>query len=243
MKNIVIIITLLISNYSYASSNENSRNYNETVIGEIVRNYILNNPEIIREAIILLQEKDETSLIKEQKAQIESLKKELSYPENPTIIGNPDGKLILTEFFDYNCGYCKIMFSRINNIINKNKKLKVVLIELPILGDSSTFASKAALASLKQNKYSDFHQDLISFKGVLDTDIIFSIAKNNEINIDQLKKDMNDPGIEKIIEKNKLIAKKLQITGTPALVVDNQLFPGAIEEEELNNLLINISKN
>ena len=54
---------------------------------------------------------------------------------------------------------------------------------------------------------------------------------------------MNDPGIEKIIEKNKLIAKKLQITGTPALVVDNQLFPGAIEEEELNNLLINISKN
>ena len=118
-----------------------------------------------------------------------------------------------------------------------------MLIELPILGDSSTFASKAALASLKQNKYSDFHQDLISFKGVLDADIIFSIAKNNEINIDQLKKDMNDPGIEKIIEKNKLIAKKLQITGTPALVVDNQLFPGAIEEEELNNLLINISKN
>tara|TARA_A100001011_G_C14233497_1_gene809941 strand:+ start:302 stop:1036 length:735 start_codon:yes stop_codon:yes gene_type:complete len=241
-----ILLTIFIINilfHSIANSNSNLSALDKAILNDAIRNYILDNPEIIRDAIILLQERDEIALIKEQRKQIELFEKELLYPKNKTIIGNPDGKLIITEFFDYNCGYCKIMFSRINNIIKKNEKIKVVLIELPILGDKSTFASKVALASLKQDKYSEFHQGLISFKGTLDTDTIFSIAKNNKININKLKVDMRDPEIDKLIEKNKLIAKKLKITGTPAIIIDNKLFPGAIDEEEINNLLLDLDKN
>ena len=131
------------------------------------------------------------------------------------------------------------MFKTIRKLIQEDDNLRIVLIEFPILGESSTLASRAALASLYQNQYSLFHQELMSFKGKLNKKNIFLIAKNNEINIKKLQNDMNKPEIDNIIKRNKLIAKRLSISGTPAIIIGDKLIPGAIDKKELKEILYN----
>ena len=240
MKNLILIITFIFLPLNALSDNLNLMESDKKVIGKIIRNYILDNPEIIGEAILLLQEKNEQINISNQKNEIKLLKNSILYPKENTIIGNKKGKITITEFFDYNCGYCKIMFKTIRKLIQEDDNLRIVLIEFPILGESSTLASRAALASLYQNYYSLFHQELMSFKGQLNKKNIFLIAQKNGINIKKLKNDMNKPEINNIIKRNKLMAKRLSISGTPAIIIGEKLIPGAIDEKELKEILYNI---
>jgi protein-disulfide isomerase len=202
-----------------------------------VREYILENPEIIAEAITLLQANQETEKSDRQRQNLQQLQSELQNPPEQTIIGNPDGEVTVVEFFDYNCGYCKSMFETVLETMQDNNDLRLVLIEFPILGPNSVIASKAALAARKQDLYGPFHQALMSHRGGIDEATVMTLARGVGINVNQLKLDMKDPELDEIIEKNRSMAQKLEINGTPAFVVGDALVPGAISAEQFNELI------
>lgn len=207
-------------------------------IKELVREYILENPEIITEAITILQAKQETEKLDRQKETLRQLQSELRNPPENTVIGNPDGDVTVVEFFDYNCGYCKTMFDTVLDTVQGNNDIRLVLIEFPILGPMSVTASKAALASRNQGLYGPFHQAMMSHKGGLSEPTIMTLARGVGIDVDRLQKDMKNPELDEIIGKNREIAQKLEINGTPALVIGDALIPGAISADQLNDLIL-----
>tara|TARA_Y100000589_G_C27111577_1_gene612453 strand:+ start:430 stop:1230 length:801 start_codon:yes stop_codon:yes gene_type:complete len=213
-----------------------SKNQTEQIFALIER-YIDNNPEIVIRALEKIQNKEKEELATEQKRQIDQNKKLLF--SNPTgmILGNPEGTISIVEFFDYQCGYCKKMLRVLIKATKDNPNLRVILKEYPILGPVSFIAAQASLASLKQDKYKDFHKSLMLMNGRISERAIFKVAKEVGLNIDKLKADMTDPEIFSIINSTRELGQKLAIRGTPALVVNNEIIPGAISLNRLRNLL------
>lgn len=209
----------------------------EDRIKELVREYILENPEIIAEAITLLQSRQETARLERQQANLEDLQDALRNPPENTVMGNPEGDVTVVEFFDYNCGYCKTMFNTVLDTMQSDNDLRLVLIELPILGPNSVTASRAALAARKQDLYGPFHQALMNHRGGLDERSIMTLARGVGLNVDQLQQDMKDPEIDEIIDRNRAIAQQLEINGTPAFVVGSTLVPGALPPERFSELI------
>jgi protein-disulfide isomerase len=202
-------------------------------IGGIVREYLLNNPEIIREVLQELEKKEAAEDGAKQKVAIKDNADQLFRSSLDLVAGNPAGKVAMVEFFDYNCGYCKRAMPDVMRMVEEDKDLKLVMKEFPILGPGSLVAAKAALASKKQGKYFDFHLALLGHEGHLEADTVMEIAKTVGLDTVKLKADMEAEDVGLVLEANMTLAQKLGIQGTPAFIVDETLIPGAIGYEGL----------
>ncbi len=202
-------------------------------IKQLVRDYILANPEIINEAIDALDNKMAKGKAEKRNETIAKRRQELFSPSEGTIIGNPKGDVTVVEFFDYNCGYCKSMFQGVAELLREDTKMRLVLKEYPILGPSSMTASRAALAARKQGKYADLHLALLNHKGQLSDPTIMDIASKAGLDMKKLENDMKDPAITEIIVKNHNLADDLGIDGTPSLIIGDAFVPGAISKDKL----------
>ncbi|NGO53002.1 DsbA family protein [Allomesorhizobium camelthorni] len=149
-------------------------------------------------------------------------------PAAPTV-GNPEGDVALVTFFDYNCPQCRGAALVVHQAVKDDPKLKIVFKEYPILGPDSKFAAAAALASRKQGKYEAFHLALMGSRGRLSESSILTIAGQVGIEVEQLKRDMDDPAIADALARNRALASDLHIFGTPALVVSDEVIPGLID--------------
>jgi protein-disulfide isomerase len=203
----------------------------------LVRDYLLENPEVIADAIGKLQEKEEAKKDQQRIGLINERKDELLTPKEQTIIGNLQGDVTIVEFFDYNCGYCKSMFVDLMQVMKSDGKIRVVAKEFPILGPQSITATKAALAARNQRKYSEFHQALMTYKGSLSEAAINNIAKGLGLNVEKLQEDMKDAEFDKIISKNRELAQALGITGTPAMLIGDTFVGGAVDKDRLIELV------
>jgi protein-disulfide isomerase len=208
----------------------------------LVRDYLIKNPEVIAEAIEALQAKAESEKDQRRNATIAMFKTELFNPAEKTIIGNLQGDVTIVEFFDYNCGYCKSMFNDLMQTMKSDGKIRVVLKELPILGPNSVTATKAALASRNQRKYAEFHQALISYKGQINEAAITAVAKGVGLNVEKLMEDMKDPTFDDIIEKNRELARAMDVTGTPALLIGDTYIGGAIGKDQMQKIIADTRK-
>lgn len=195
-------------------------------IGSLVHQYLVNHPEVLREAFDALEKKRNTS-------GLVSVADQLYRQKGDLVAGNPHGKITLVEFFDYNCGYCKRSLPDVLHLLKQDKDLKLIMKEWPILGPGSMYATRAALASRNQGKYWEFHLALMSQRHV-DQATVLDVAKQIGLNVDELKADMNSPAILKTIRANMATADALGIQGTPAFIVGDQLFPGAVGFAKLN---------
>jgi protein-disulfide isomerase len=204
---------------------------------QLVHDYLIQHPETLSEAINALQAKEDQAKGEKQSAAVKSRKKDLFEQTDGTVIGNAKGDVTLVEFFDYNCGYCKAMFPAMMETLKEDGKVRLILKEFPILGPSSVTASRAALASRKQGKYNEFHLAMLGHKGSLSDEAVFAIAKDTGLDVDKLKKDMDDPAVAAIINRNRQLAQDLEIEGTPALIVGDTLVPGAVPKSRLVELL------
>jgi len=205
----------------------------EAEFGKRVRDFLMQNPEVLREALQELERKERARQAQATQDTIKAQAASLFRAEGDLVIGNPQGDVTLVEFMDYNCGYCKRSLADVMKLVEADKNVRVVIKEFPILGPSSVTASRAALASAKQGKYKELHMALMSHKGALTDEAIFELAKSAGLDVDRLKADMNDAGVAARIEQNHQIASALGIDGTPAFVIDQQLIPGALGFEAL----------
>ena len=193
-------------------------------IEKLVKNFLIKNPDFLK------------SILDDHKISIENQKKQnaikaLEDIDNPGIY-QKQANITIYEFFDYNCGYCKSVVKTIMDVLSEDKKINFVFVEFPILSQQSYIAAKAAIASKKQNLYNKFHLSLMKIKGRVDEEKVFDTAKKIGLNINQLKIDMNNPEVEHMLKKNRDIAKLLNLNGTPAFVIGDIIYPGALN---LNN--------
>ncbi|MDE1174653.1 MAG: DsbA family protein [Parvibaculaceae bacterium] len=202
-------------------------------IGTIVRSYLLDHPEVLVE---VMQELDKRQKAENESKASDAIAKNASqlYKSPADFVGgNVKGDVTIVEFFDYQCGYCRAAAEPLQQATSDDGHVRVIFKEFPILGPASVTASRAAIASIRQNKYMPFHMALLHRKGPLTDDIIFTVARDNGIDVAKLKKDMEDPSVMDTIKGNYELARTLQVDGTPAFIIGNELVPGAIGADEM----------
>lgn len=202
-----------------------------------VREFLLENPEAIAEAMDRLEERQREVQKKVVETVVKTRSNDLLHDKDTPVGGNPNGDVTLVEFFDYNCPYCRSVASTVTKLKESDPKLRVAYKEFPILSESSTFAAKAGLAAHHQDKskYVAFHDALMAHKGRLSEKVIMSVAEKSGLDVSRLKADMSKPEIEAAIKKNHELARALRISGTPAFVIGDELIPGAADLNTLKN--------
>ena len=202
-------------------------------IGEIVRDYLLENPEILIEVSKKLEEKQQAQENQQRETSLAENAKDVFRMDGDFVAGNPDGDVTMVEFFDYNCGWCKRGLPEVLSLVEQDKNLRVVLKEFPIFGGDSDYAAMAALAAKKQGKYWELHVAMLGHEGKVTRETVDELAAAQGIDMEKLKADMNDPAIAKHLEQNQQLAKELAISGTPAFIIDNQVIPGYLPKAGL----------
>ncbi len=203
---------------------------------EIIRDYILKNPSIIREALIKLEEQDEKDKQQSIADNIKKYNSEIYADADSPVAGNKKGDVTVVVFFDYFCGYCRKTLPELKSFAAKQPSVRIIFKELPIMGPNSNVASRAALAAQRQGKYDEFHYALLESDDVSDA-TIKSICKRLGLNYETLKKDMNDPKINQSIERNQNLATAIGVSGTPAYLVGKRFIPGAIDAVALAKIV------
>ena len=207
-------------------------------VEEIVRDYLMREPEIIYQALEELQRRQTAEKAEQQKQMLTSRRDDIENDPATPVAGNPEGDVALVEFFDYRCGYCRRVLSSMQALMEEDDQLKVVFKELPVLGEDSVRAARAALASHQQDEslYLDFHLALMSAED-LSAQGIRTIAADIGLDPDQLETDMESDEVSKAIDDNYQLASALGIEGTPAFVIGDNLVPGAVDKDRLAALI------
>src|SRR5262245_60301825 len=165
----------------------------EKKITDIVHSYLTKNPEILVEMTNELDKRQAEEQAAHQQKVISDNADALFRSPNAYAAGNPQGDVTVVEFFDYNCGFCKRALPELVKLVENDGKVRVVFKELPIFGEESEDASKAALAAGKQGKYFEMHQKLFTEPGKADKEKALKVAGELGLDIPQLEKDMQDP--------------------------------------------------
>ena len=206
----------------------------KAAIGDIIKNYLTKeHPEVVMQAVQELQKRDQESADTKSKKALETSKDKIYNNAESPVGGNPKGDVTVVEFFDYQCGYCKMSEEGVTKLLNTDKNVKFIYKEFPILGPVSRQASLAAIASVRQGKYDKFHDSLMSKKEHLSDDIIFNIAKDVGLDVEKLKKDMTDKDIIRIVDESLALGTEVGVRGTPMFIIGDKTHPGAMQYDEL----------
>ncbi len=197
---------------------------------KIIKNYLINNPEVFLEAQTALEAKMEKEQAEKLKTAIAENARDIYRDPVADVAGNPDGDITVVEFFDYNCGYCKRGLHDVIKLVESDPKVRVVFKELPILSKGSEEASRVAIAAGRQGKYWDMHKAMLEAKGVMNEANALAIASKLGLDIEKLKKDMASADVEAEIKKSEALAKKMGVNGTPHFLVGDRSIPGAPED-------------
>ena len=222
---ILIFLTFVFSLFKQSFAHE----LNKDEINSLINNFILKNPQVIEKTLQNLN-------LERSKKNFEIALAELKKIPNPKL-SNTNSDVTIYEFFDYNCGYCKSVMQNIFNIYKKDKKVEVVFVEYPILSNSSLSAAIASLAARNQKKYFEFHSKLMKHTGKIDDKLLLSFAKDLKIDTKKLKSDYSNEKLMLIINKNREIANRLNLRGTPAFIIGNKIYPGAMSEEDIEKAI------
>jgi len=201
----------------------------------IIKDVLLNNPEIMLEVQNALESKMDKIQAERMAVAIKENATELYRPAGSPIVGNVKGDVPVIEFFDYNCGYCKKALSEVTQLMDKDKKVRIIMKEFPILSKGSEEASRVALAAKMQGKYWEFHRAMLESQGQANEAASLRVAEKLGLDMARLKKDMASPEVKKEIDDTRQLATKMGIQGTPHFIVGDRIIAGA--PENLTELL------
>lgn len=234
---------LLFSTPSYAQDARQSKPP-VSEIEAVVRDYILKNPEIIIEALEILEERRASAQFEHQKQLIDTNKQTLLASEHQTVLGNPQGDVTLIEFFDYNCGFCRQSLQPLKQLLEEDRNLRVVLKEFPILGPESQEASRVAIAASKidPEKYLQLHVRMLQSPGQANERIALLIAEDLGFDMEKLREVMKAPAIDEAIGEVYGLATELGLSGTPTFIIGSEVIPGAIGHDALREKVDSMRK-
>lgn len=234
------LMALALFSASFLTSPIHAAEFNDTEkqeIEKIVTDYLLENPDVIRKVFGILRQQDaerEQHAAFERAAQakraLASNKEEIFNGKGQVVLGNPNGDVTLVEFLDYNCGYCKQAFGNMLKLMETDKNLRVVLKEWPVLGPQSMEAALIAVGVTREapEKYWDFHKGMMTLRGTASKESALRVAEKLGISREKLETQFEDKANVKPIEDAYRLADALQLTGTPGYVLGDEVIPGFV---------------
>jgi len=208
-------------------------------IDKIIKEFVQNNPEFIID--VLRKYQDDQNKIEQEKISQQNNSNiiNLNLFDNPMIVGNKNATKTIYEFVDYNCGYCLKFHDQVLSVLNEDQNTKLVIMQMPILGDNSFTFSKIAVAANFQNKFEEVHNYLYSSdrKSKM-ADILGDLFLMN-IDIAQLELDMNSEKVAKVILSHEQFVNDFKFNGTPAIIIGETIIPGYVEKDKIIEILEN----
>ncbi len=214
-------------------------------LGAFIKDYLVNNPDVLRAAIEALDKHDKEAADAERLKTVVSQAGQLFDSKYQATIGNPKGTATLVEFFDYNCHYCKGALPDVTKLMKDDPNLKLVLKDYPVLGPGSIEAAKVASAARNQlpgDKFWAFHTKLLATRGPVGKTEALAVARDLGLDMDKLAKDMESPDIKAGFDEVMQLADSLQINGTPTFVVGQDVVVGAVGYGQLKDKVDSVHK-
>lgn len=201
-------------------------------IETIIKDYILENPAVIIDALRSFEaSRNEAQQVREKRI-LANIRKDLERDSNTPSDGPENAKVTVVEFFDYRCPYCKKVGPLVAKLLQDNEDVRVAYKEWPILGPDSVLSARAALAAREQGKYREIHEAIMPLRNVT-KDTVFQVAEKIGLDVDQLRDDMGSEKISSHLKKTMELARALGINGTPAFVIGDRVIKGATNYEGL----------
>lgn len=191
-----------------------------------IRDYIMNNPKILRDALLKLEHDEQTE---NTKSVLRGVKDELYHAGSPEI-GNPDARVTIVEFYDYNCPYCRATHPELKEFLKRNPDTKLVFKDVAGLGKESEAVARIVIAATKQRKFEPLHDALMTQKGKVTGERALDIAKTLGLDVERLKEDAKSPETGETLTRAQNLANRLNVTATPFYIVGHQGIAGAPED-------------
>ena len=205
-----------------------------------VKAYLLENPEVIVEAMNELQSREDAAATTRDKQLLTDNKDSIFNDANSWVGGNPKGDVTVVEFMDYRCGYCRKAYQEVEDLVNSDGNIRFVLKEFPILGEESMTSSRFAIAVLQLNgpeAYKKAHDALITLRGAADAETLARLAKDMGYDADAIMARMASDEVTAVITANHALADTMQITGTPTFVIDDTLLRGYVPLDGMQQIV------
>ena len=235
--SILAILAIFVSGCSTTAKGPQTTTLTQEPTDAAIERYIRAHPEVIEQSLQGLLAKREAELRDHQKSALVTKQQELVRDPASPVSGNPKGEITLVEFYDYRCGFCKKAASAVTELQKVDPRVRVVYKDLPILGEPSELAAKAALASQAQGKHQAFHEALLASHADMTKESILKIAVKVGLDAKRLEADMTNPKWQTVIDRNRALARELGISGTPGFIVGNELVPGWLDLNGLKELI------
>ncbi len=198
-----------------ASSAQSFNAQEQAEIRAIVRDYLVRNPDVLREALDALAERTDS----ERWQRMQSDTRDFS-------MGPANAPIVIVEFFDYRCPYCHAAMEWVADVTRTRNDVRVVFKEFPILSEASMESARAAIAAMPQGRYWAFHRALMGFTGDLTSERIDQLARQSGIDVPRMRRAMNDPEVTRLLEDNRALAIDLGNTATPLFVINGEQIAG-----------------
>jgi protein-disulfide isomerase len=196
-----------------------------------VRAYLMENPEVLMEAIGVLEQREAAAQAEADAATIEALSDRIFDTERSWVGGNPEGDVTLVEFIDYKCGYCRRAFPEVQELVASDGNIRLIVKEFPILGEQSVLASRFAIATLQvegADAYKQVHDRLIAMRGDMNELALELVAEELGLDVEAIVARMDDEAVTEVIRANHALAQELSITGTPTYVLGDRMVRGYV---------------
>lgn len=196
-----------------------------------VRAYLLDNPEVLMEAIGVLEERQAAEAAAGDEEMLVTNAEAIFNDGFSWVGGNPEGDITIVEFLDYRCGYCKRAHPEVKTLLETDGNIRYIVKELPILGEQSVLAARFAIAVLEvqgDEAYNDIHNELMTFRGEFSEQSLSALSESKGYDTPAVFAAMNSPETKQIIDANRALAQRLNINGTPSFVFENQMVRGYV---------------
>ncbi|MEE9389284.1 MAG: DsbA family protein [Paracoccaceae bacterium] len=208
-----------------------------------VRSYLLESPEVLMEAIAVLEQRQATANAVSDVELIANNTAALFTDAGSFEGGNPEGDIVMVEFLDYRCGFCKRAHPEVVELIRADGNIKLIVKEFPILGEQSVLASRFAISVLQNadaDTYEIVHDELMAFRGDITVQSLERLA--NELNLETatIMGAMQSDNVSNVIAENRALAVRLQINGTPAFIMGNQLMRGYVPLDGMQKIVADL---
>jgi protein-disulfide isomerase len=210
-----------------------------------VRAYLLENPEVLAEAMNELQTRQDAAAAQADLKLVADNKDAIFNDGTSWVGGNPNGDITVVEFMDYRCGYCRKAFSEVDELVKSDGNIRFVVKEFPILGEQSLLSSQFAIAVKRlhgADAYLNAHNALISLRGDATTETLGQLATDLGLNADAILIAMASPEVKAEIDANHALGQTMQINGTPTFIVDDTMLRGYLPLDDMRTVVADARK-
>ncbi|MFB9151116.1 DsbA family protein [Roseovarius ramblicola] len=209
------------------------------LLHEEIRSYLLENPEIIMEAVSVLERRQAATQAEADVQLVRANSEALFDAPHDWTGGNPEGDVTLVEFMDYKCGYCRRAFDDVNSLVEEDGNIRLVLKEFPVLGEESVAAARFAIATRRvagDDAYKSVHDALMAYNGTMNETGFSRLADALGLDANAIIDEMDSDAVTEVIAANHALGRRLRVSGTPTFVMDDQMLRGFVPQDAMQRI-------